>query len=740
MEFNVKVWKKFGWKKRLLIIREKDFQITKSEKPQKKKKTKENIIHTYSLDNALVLDQSKTNDFEILIASKDYKQYVKTTNVEDKNKIIQGIENIIKQNTFQNVYKEYNEKMAQFSTVESEINPQDFLCCKLFLFKNLMNEMNQKIEDFKTIVKPKPKTKLESEIIRIYNNINAIKIEMEKQFQQILTYLNKYFDINENFRKKTIRLNSFLTNKVRISIIKEKAKEENLEKDSSDDEIRKSNLEPVKNEDLNISGNEQNNINKDNNNKDDKNEIDNKDKINKKDNKDDNNKDAKNNKDDNDDSIENININNEVKNLINEDNNNEINNEIINNDNFNFKYNFLSYDNKDFKNDLYNFNKRTKYGKSIMYPQNIVKEMITAMTQNKAAPVYFNEPLSMGQRQCEKFYYLNLLKKISQESKNKSLQIGYIAAFIIGELFLSLNRNLKPFNPIIGETYEYFDNQNNFRFYSEQVSHNPQITAFIGETPDFALYGDTKNSTSFKILKGAMELSFKNKVHLHIKSTNDHFFYNTPNVMIKGFLKPPLHNDYSGTISIENELFPDHRGEIKFIEESWTNSVLGLFEGKIYNGDEIVYIIKGNWNNSIYLIDNNDEDKKIELLNIDPNQQYLKNGIEGNYELPNICYNLNYMDKKLEESLPGNDSRFRKDIRLLEESTDTKEAQMYKEKYEEKQRKELNNENHKILFFDEKFDKEGENYFIPNGKYWEMKKNGELKKNCNCEIFDVSKY
>ena len=237
-----------------------------------------------------------------------------------------------------------------------------------------------------------------------------------------------------------------------------------------------------------------------------------------------------------------------------------------------------------------------------------------------------------------------------------------------------------------------------------------------------------------------MELSFKNKVHLHIKSTNDHFFYNRPNVMIKGFLKPPLHNDYSGTISIENELFPDHRGEIKFIEESWTNSVLGLFEGKIYNGDEIVYIIKGNWNNSIYLIDNNDEDKKIELLNIDPNQQYLKNGIEGNYELPNICYNLNYMDKKLEESLPGNDSRFRKDIRLLEESTDTKEAQMYKEKYEEKQRKELNNENHKILFFDEKFDKEGENYFIPNGKYWEMKKNGELKKNCNCEIFDVSKY
>jgi hypothetical protein len=39
--------------------------------------------------------------------------------------------------------------------------------------------------------------------------------------------------------------------------------------------------------------------------------------------------------------------------------------------------------------------------------------MITALTQNKPDPVYFNEPLSMGQKQCEKFYYLNLLKKIS---------------------------------------------------------------------------------------------------------------------------------------------------------------------------------------------------------------------------------------------------------------------------------------------------------------------------------------
>ena len=721
MELIVKIWKNFHWKKRVLIIREKDFQLKKVEKQKKKKKQKEDEIHTYPILDTLVLDQSKNSDNELLLASKKYKIYIKTYSKEDKTTIIQSIEKIIKENTFQDIYKEYNEKMSQFNEGENEISPGDFLCCKLFLFKNLMNEMTQKIKDLKNIIKPKPKTKEESELMRIYNNINAVQNEMDKQFQQILTYTNKYFDINENLRKRTITLNKILLSG------EINGKNVNGEKDndiSSDDEsIRKSSLDLTKYENKENKEKEQNIMNNENN---------------------ENNKDNNINEEKMPD--DNININNEYNtnnDIINEDNNNNIINEDINDSNnisINSQYKFLSYTKKDFQNELYKFKKRIKYKKSIIYPQNIVKEMITSMTQNKPAPVYFNEPLSMGQRQCEKFYYLDLLKKVCNESRNKSLQLGYISAFIIGEIFLSLNRNLKPFNPIIGETYEYFDNENNFRYYSEQVSHHPQITAFIGETPDFALYGDTKNSTSFKILKGAIELSFKNKIHLHIKSTNDHFVYSRPNLMVKGFLKPPLHNDYNGTVIIENETFPENKAEIKFIEESWTNSVLGLIEGKIYNGEEVIYLIKGNWNNNIYLIEKGNNDNKIDLLTIESNQEYLKNGNEGNYELPSFCYNLNYMDSKLEESLPKNDSRFRKDMKLLEENADTKEAQIYKEKYEEKQRKELNNKNHKILFFDEKFDNEEENFFIPNGQYWEMKKNGELKKNCNCEIFDVSNY
>ena len=33
-----------------------------------------------------------------------------------------------------------------------------------------------------------------------------------------------------------------------------------------------------------------------------------------------------------------------------------------------------------------------------------------------------------------------------------------------------------------------------------------------------------------------------------------------------------------------------------------------------------------------------------------------------------------------------------------------------------------------------------EKYYVPNGKYWEMKKKNELKNHANANIFDVTNY
>ena len=381
---------------------------------------------------------------------------------------------------------------------------------------------------------------------------------------------------------------------------------------------------------------------------------------------------------------------------------------------------------------------RKQLSKPLTFPPNLIKEMVTNFTQNKTAlPVYFNEPLSMLQKQCEKFYYLDLLNKANEEPQ-KEMRFCYIAAFIVGEIFLNNGRTLKPFNPIIGETYEYFINDLNFRYYAEQVSHKPPVTAFMGETPDLEVYGDTLGNTSFKFFKGCMELSFKNKVHIKLKKTGDHFTYIPPNALAKGIINPPLYVDYCGDILIENLNDKKYKCELKFIAEGWTKDSLGNFEGSVYNEDKVVYLLGGNWKKNIYMTDPEGNNKK-DLLVLDQNLEYLKNTSEK-YILPEFTCDLNNLTEELEKTLPLNDCRFKKDQRFLEEGN-IEEAQKYKEKYEEKQRKELNNDQHKILFFNQIYDEENEvNYYEPNGKYWEMKKNQTLKDNCNSNIFDVTKY
>lgn len=53
-----------------------------------------------------------------------------------------------------------------------------------------------------------------------------------------------------------------------------------------------------------------------------------------------------------------------------------------------------------------------------------------------------------------------------------------IIAFIVSSLSTHLERTSKPFNPLLGETFELKkENDSAFHFIAEQVSHHPPISA-----------------------------------------------------------------------------------------------------------------------------------------------------------------------------------------------------------------------------------------------------------------------
>ena len=679
MEFHVKVWKQIllTWHKKTLRIRDNDFQI---EKAGKKK-----ISKTYSLFSAVLVDQSKNNDLQILIGTSSYKVYIKPLSKEDKQKIISKFEEKIKQfsskTTFSNDYMRYNEELL------SSLDNSQFglIITKLNIFQNLILEMTQKLDNFKTLIQTKHGTI--TNYMTIHNNLMIIKEEMKKKFDEIVSSLYNYHDQIEGPE-------STILDKRNFDFKEGIQKESDISSSEEDIDIEHN---------INIEDNLRKNLLKN----DEKNEI----KLEEKQ-KENNSKEKK------------------------------VNEIIINQSNKDIKKNnyfFLSEDERDFIDKSYDFNKRKNLPHKIVCPKNMIKDIVTNYTKKLPSPVYFNEPLSMGEKQCEKFKYMDLLIKAGNES-SKEMQMCYISAFLIGEIFLNIGRSLKPFNPIIGETYEFFDNERKFRYYSEQVSHKPQVTAYIAETPEFAYYGDTLNSTSFKIFKGSIELIFKNKAHIYLKKTGDHYILNPPTVYVKGLMKPPLYNDYGGTTIIQNTKDISYRCELKFIEEGWTPNSLGNFEGTVFKDYEtIVYLIKGNWTKEIYITDPNGNNR-IDLLTLDKNQNYLNNTIES-YVLPEYSCQLNQITPELEKILPKNDSRFRMDIRLLEEKEETEDAQNYKLRYEEKQRKELCTNEHKILYFTEFLSPETEDkYYLPNGKYWEHRKSRKILENENSKIFELKGY
>ena len=68
-------------------------------------------------------------------------------------------------------------------------------------------------------------------------------------------------------------------------------------------------------------------------------------------------------------------------------------------------------------------------------------------------PVNFNEPLSMLQRITEDFEYYKILDKAAAAATTEE-QVALVAAFSVSSYASTLIRTTKPFNPLLGETYE----------------------------------------------------------------------------------------------------------------------------------------------------------------------------------------------------------------------------------------------------------------------------------------------
>ncbi|GMM58007.1 hypothetical protein DAKH74_046230 [Maudiozyma humilis] len=343
----------------------------------------------------------------------------------------------------------------------------------------------------------------------------------------------------------------------------------------------------------------------------------------------------------------------------------------------------------------------------------VLKSMVGKDLTKIALPVSFNEPSSMLQRVSEEYEYGYLLTHAST-LQDSALRMLYVAVFTAAPYASTINRVAKPFNPLLGETFEFTDKQREFRFVTEQVSHHPPVCATMGETPRWDFYGESNVDSKFN--GRSFNIKHLGKWFVHIRPDGDAareevYSFRKPENSVIGILVGKPEVDNVGECRIDNHTTGDYC-LLHYRARGWTMAGAYEVRGEVYDRDGTKrWVLGGHWNDAIYAkrcVDETvpEQEQTAQLLETDKSEAAPAPGLneprfDGSkflvwranprqtgvvpFNLTPYAVQLNDDDPQLLEWVAPTDSRRRPDQRAMEEGRYDDAAE---EKYrlEEKQR------------------------------------------------------
>lgn len=329
----------------------------------------------------------------------------------------------------------------------------------------------------------------------------------------------------------------------------------------------------------------------------------------------------------------------------------------------------------------------------------------------------------MLQRLCESFQYAGVLNRAATEP-DPYMRLCLVSAFCIGGYAQSIHRTLKFFNPLLSETFELIDNELNLRYYAEQVSHHPPITAFWAEGDGYTFYSNSNSESKLRIT-GYFEFQPTAKAYVNFSNFDETISFTKPKTIVRNLIMGQMYIDTAGKSILTN-----NNGdvcEIEFLEKS--GNVIGDLKGEAKDENGTVkYKLEGNWLSHLE-VTNVDTGKKERIWEKFP----VPGNEEDRYFFTEFAANLNNLTEEMKSKLPPSDTRFRPDQRFLEiQNIDM--AGKEKHRLEEKQRatrkeREKNKLHYKPIYFEETYDDlTGELIYMYKGGYFEDRQRKDFSK------------
>ncbi|CAM6053555.1 unnamed protein product [Sphagnum tenellum] len=296
-------------------------------------------------------------------------------------------------------------------------------------------------------------------------------------------------------------------------------------------------------------------------------------------------------------------------------------------------------------------------------------------------PVTLNEPLSALQRLCEELEYSELLDRAAAETESTLERMTWVAAFAVSVYGSCQARaGHKPFNPLLGETFECVREDRGFRYVAEQVSHHPPVSACHASSlgGKWTWWQDLRVKTKF--WGKSMEFQPEGVVSVQLNLGNDRtevYEWNKITTCIHNlFGGADRYVDLYGQCVIKSQSLTC---KIDFAKASYFSNKRHEIYGSITdkNGKVLQHLF-GKWSEALY-IGQAPSAKCIWRPAILPADSDLY------YGFSRFAVELNELLPAEKDLLPPTDTRFRPDQRMLEEGQ-IPEAETLKLQLEQNQR------------------------------------------------------
>ncbi|KAI8817986.1 Oxysterol-binding protein-domain-containing protein [Fimicolochytrium jonesii] len=331
-------------------------------------------------------------------------------------------------------------------------------------------------------------------------------------------------------------------------------------------------------------------------------------------------------------------------------------------------------------------------------------------------PVFFNEPLSMLQRMCEDIEYVELLSlascvgrgtqpgsvPVSETAHKTAATLGvdvaemaamtgedaslrrlmYVAAYAMSNYSSTLGRVQKPFNPMLGETFELVrQDKGNLRYLSEQVCHHPPISACHCESPEYTFW--TEVNVKSKFYGKSLTVQPMGICHVRLPvytpgsadvQETEHYTWKKVTTNVNNVIVGKLWMDHVGDMVIKNW----RTGEectVTFVSKAgggWFGSGKKATDNESAGGEitgfakdrngTIKWSLSGRWDTELHATPTTGGGAPLPLWKAAP----LPATAAANFHFTTFATTLNELTPTLARILPPTDSRLRPDQQAME--------------------------------------------------------------------------